>query len=78
MADGDGCRCWASNAVQCGCPGVDWTPQELIDARVTIAELKADMRIADALNAGLQAQIVRLRAQLRREATSAKAEAVQD
>ena len=85
MADGDGCRCWASNAVECGCTGVDWTPQELIDARRTIAqltarvaELEADMHVASAFTEGMQAQLVRLKERLRREATSAKAEAVQD
>ena len=34
-----------------------------------LEDLKADMRIASAFTAGMQAQIVRLKAQLRRDAT---------
>lgn len=30
MADGKGCRCYASGEAECGCD-VDWTPQEFYD-----------------------------------------------
>ena len=71
MAGGIGCKCYARSEYECAC-GVDWTPQELIDARVTIAqltarvaELEADMHVASAFTEGMQAQLVRLKAQLR-------------
>lgn len=40
MSDGKGCQCAACCERQCACD-VDWTPQELIDARKRIAELEA-------------------------------------
>jgi hypothetical protein len=40
MADGKGCTCNAMGAFECACDA-DWTPQELIDARKQIEELKA-------------------------------------
>lgn len=40
MADGMGCKCAAHFASECGCPDVDWTPQELIDARERIKLLE--------------------------------------
>lgn len=40
MADGIGCQCGAYGECECGCPDVDWTPQELIDARGQIKYLK--------------------------------------
>lgn len=42
MADGKGCRCAAHSESECGC-GVDWTPQELIDARAEITRLRAEL-----------------------------------
>lgn len=39
MADGIGCTCCAYGECECSC-GVDWTPQELIDAREKIAHLE--------------------------------------
>lgn len=45
MADGIGCKCGAYGECECGC-GVDWTPQELIDARERIASLEAKLDCA--------------------------------
>lgn len=39
MADGRGCKCAAHSEAECGCDA-DWTPQELIEARVEIARLR--------------------------------------
>ena len=43
MADGIGCRCAAHGACECCCEGVDWTPQELIDARAELTRLRAEL-----------------------------------
>jgi hypothetical protein len=37
MADGKGCTCNACYYHECGCDGVDWTPQELVDLRNQVA-----------------------------------------
>ena len=43
MADGIGCNCMAHSSSECGCPDVDWTPQELVDARAEIKKLKEQL-----------------------------------
>jgi len=43
MADGQGCKCSATGANECGCAGVDWTPQKLIDARAELTRLRAEL-----------------------------------
>jgi len=44
MSDGKGCECHAHYAGECGCDGVDWTPQELVDMKAELAALKKDAR----------------------------------
>lgn len=39
MADGKGCKCGAYGACECGCPDVDWTPQEVYDLRKRLSHL---------------------------------------
>jgi hypothetical protein len=41
VADGMGCKCAAKSASECGCPDVDWTPQELIDAREELKKFRS-------------------------------------
>jgi hypothetical protein len=43
MADGMGCRCAAHDQSECGCPDVDWTPQEVYDLRAEVKKLKAKL-----------------------------------
>lgn len=56
MSDGKGCKCAASSAVDCGCPDVDWTPQEVYDLRAKLLEAQKEVeglkRIVDGLNDG--------------------------
>jgi hypothetical protein len=41
MADGKGCKCGAYGSCECGCPDVDWTPQEVYDLRARVKELES-------------------------------------
>lgn len=43
MADGMGCKCFASSEYECCCEGVDWTTTENIADKVTIEHLRADL-----------------------------------
>lgn len=42
MSDGMGCKCAASCGAECCCD-VDWTPGELVEARVRIKELETEL-----------------------------------
>lgn len=39
MSDGKGCKCGAYGSCECGCPDVDWTPQEVYDLRKRLSHL---------------------------------------
>ena len=43
MADGKGCRCGAYGSCECGCPDVDWTPQEVYDLRAKLEEAETKL-----------------------------------
>ena len=43
MADGMGCMCQAHDWSECGCLGVDWTPQEVYDLRKVYLAAKAEI-----------------------------------
>lgn len=42
MSDGKGCKCAAYSASDCGCPDVDWTPQEIYDLREKLSTLREE------------------------------------
>lgn len=42
MSDGEGCICSARSEGECCCPA-DWTPQEVFDLRIEIADLKKEL-----------------------------------
>lgn len=42
MADGMGCKCFASSENECCCEGVDWTPAEWIADRKELEQLRAE------------------------------------
>ena len=46
MADGKGCKCAAYSSSDCGCPDVDWTPQEVYDLQAKCAEKDALLRLS--------------------------------
>jgi hypothetical protein len=43
VGGGRGCKCAAKSEVECGCPDVDWTSQEVYDLRAENAALKAEV-----------------------------------
>ena len=45
MSDGKGCKCGAYGSCECGCPDVDWTPQEVYDLKATILRLEKKLSI---------------------------------
>jgi hypothetical protein len=50
MSDGKGCVCGAYSYAECGCPDVDWTPQEIYDLKKEIKTLReAAGKLRDAL-----------------------------
>ena len=69
MANGIGCKCGAYSSNECACD-VDWTPQELIDARSALAAAQEKIRkmALDALSAEgqLDEQVEELTADLAR------------
>lgn len=46
MADGEGCKCWATCEGECTC-GVDWTPKEVYDLRRERAKLIERLKDAE-------------------------------
>ena len=73
MSDGIGCECAAHHEGECCCD-VDWTPQETIDLRAEIAELKRQRwLLRDALNSIQSEMWIRDKSvlQIRRRARSA-------
>jgi hypothetical protein len=57
MTDGKGCTCHAHGVSECGCDGVDWTPQELINARNEIAGLRFEVIKRDKQMKSAQEQV---------------------
>jgi len=45
MSDGKGCQCGAYGSYECGCPDVDWTPQEVYDLKAKIIFLEKKLSI---------------------------------
>lgn len=46
MSDGKGCQCAAYSSSDCGCPNVDWTPQEIYDLREKVKALDQKLSVA--------------------------------
>ena len=43
MADGKGCKCGAYGSCECGCPDIDWTPQEIYDLRAKLKKVETKL-----------------------------------
>ena len=43
MSDGKGCKCGAYGSCECGCPDVDWTPQEVYDLRAKLKKVETKL-----------------------------------
>ena len=59
MAYGKGCKCGAYGACECGCPDVDWTPQEIYDLRSKLKEAENTISEAHAILDGDESKIIR-------------------
>lgn len=64
MSDGKGCTCHAMGRFECCCDGVDWTPQELIDARNEIARLRFEIIKRDEYVKGAEKAVAPLYARI--------------